>query len=126
MPRVHLRDYERNVPRHAVVLGVAEHDRSGCREGGFDVTRDRGVECREDDLRPKLLGRARRHHHVRDVFGRCVSVPSHSVTVWPARRTVGRGDLSQLEQRMAVQEPDERLAHGSGRAQHRDGNARRL
>ena len=127
MRRIHLGDHERNVRLHPVVLRVREHDLAGAGERRLGVAPRRGESSAENTMSAEIARRiARAHDHVATLAG-IASAPIQCAAsaIRLPRRSLRRGDLRELEPRMIGEQPNERLADGACRAEHRDAMAAR-
>ena len=124
--RVDLGNEQRDSRFHAVVPRVADNDVAGPGESGLDVSRDRRIETREDQLR--RTPRRRGLHGppgdlVRQLAGK---TPCRGIAKRLALRALARAEPVHLEPRMAREQRDELLADHAGRPEDSDGNRRHL
>src|SRR5690348_14062772 len=118
VPGIHFRDDERHVGSHAVILRVREDRLPGPRKGQLCFPGDTGVERGEDDLRRHdsritghdgLLGDLFRHLPWRD--------PAYRLAIRTTRGPLRRRNLGDLEPRMVLEQPNERLSNSASRAE---------
>ena len=114
---------ERDVLGHPVVRGVRGDHVARLTERGFDAFADRRGERGEQqrNVVGDRVGFCSNHLEVRDGLGdRGVDPPLRGVPVGVAGAVVAGGETGDLELGMGVEELNEALADGSGRAEDSD------